>query len=387
VTRPSVATFDAATPETAAAAGNVFGFELYGRIARGGGNIVFSPLDAAVALSTAMYGARGETQTEILRVLHIEPDAADWANASFGRLIADLNARDGKHGLTVRVANRAWAQEGLVIHPEFLSMLKNRYGASVGQVDFRTSGPACDEINRWVARATNGRIEQIVEPQNIKGDTRLVLASALYFKGLWEHRFDPRETRDGDFAAPTGNVRGRFMWTRGEFNYARADGAQILELPFAGNLSMIVVLPDAPDRLSTLEQKLELDFDGWLKKLVKTQVEIHLPRWTGVSALTMEGALQQMGMRLAFETGADLSRITDARPLYIAKILQRAFIDVNEDGSEAAAASATLYETVADEPKTTFVRFRADHVFLYAIRDSRTRAVLFFGRVADPGRR
>ena len=378
---------DASTPEGATAASNAFGFDLYARLKQDGSNLICSPLSAAVALNMTSAGARGATRAEMLSVLHVDPQRAAETHASFGSLLAAINGRDGTGGVILHVADRLWGQSGFSVNRDFLALLRDSYRAPLETVDFaHAPGDAATAINHWVAAQTHDRIPQIVSADDLPPTTRLVLTNAVYFKGKWDRPFAEGNTRPRLFAGVSGGAYVPMMEQRGSFRYAREGSVQVLELTYGGDLSMVVVLPDDPADLPAVERKLARNYADWLAALRPTLVDLWLPRWTFRSRLDLGAELQAAGMRLAFsQSAADLSGIGDG-PLSIDKVLQEAFIEVNETGTEAAAATfigvhAVSLHVPVEEPKI----FHADHPFLYLIRDRKTGAVLFLGRVAGLG--
>jgi|SRR5450631_489515 len=376
---PSAPPSVASTPADVAAASNAFGFDVHARLKGDSDNLIFSPFSAAVALNMASAGARGQTRAEMLGALNINPQHAAGAHASLGGVLGALNARDGTAGLALHVADSLWGSSGAAFKPDFLALLRNSYGAPLETVDFAHAPAAARAtINQWVATQTRGRIPEILGDGDLTPETNLVLTNAVYFKGTWEKPFPQEATQPRRFGGAS-NVP---MMAQAEvFDYARDGDVQIVELPYRGDLSMVVVLPDGADDLPAVERKVALSYTGWLAALRRTYVGLWLPRWTTTSRLDLGAALKEAGMRLALAPAADFSGMSDV-PLFIGKVLQEAFIDVTEIGTEAAAATAAMMLEGGAGPRTIF---HADHPFLYLIRDRKTGAVLFLGRVAGLG--
>jgi serine protease inhibitor len=374
------------SPAAAVAASNKFGFDLYARIKAGPDNAICSPVSAAVALTMAWAGARGETEREMARALSLDATEPNETHAAFAALLDALNRRNGKEGVTLQVADRLWGQKHVDFHPAYLQILGDRYRAPLEAVDFlHATEKARLAINRWAAAKTHDRIREVLHPGDLDSQTRLVLTNAVYLKAAWQVEFAKEATVDGPFTSPTGKVVAKMMETQAGFRYGRAQGVRILELGYRGDLSMVIVLPDAVDGLEAVENRLAASYQGWLKVLRFKRIDLELPRWTVRSRLTLADALAAMGMPTAFTMAADFSGMADVRPLFIHKILQEAFIDVDEAGTEAAAVTAVVEGTASlmiptDQP----IPFHADHPFLYLIRDKKTGAVLFIGRVVDP---
>jgi serpin B len=379
---------DASTPKGATAASNAFGFDLYARVKHDESNLICSPFSAAVALNMTSAGARGTTRDQMLRVLAVDPQRAAETHASFGGLLGLLNARDKTGDLELHVADRLWGQSGLVFKPNFLALLRDSYGAPLETVDFANGTEAARAtINRWVAAQTRDRIPELLRGGDLQSTTRLVLTNTVYFKGKWAQPFAARATLPRRFNGVSGATDVPMMAQKGSFYYARDGELQVLELPYGGGLSMVIVLPDGAGDLAAVERKVADHYAGWLAALDPTEVDLWLPRWTFRSRLDLGAPLVAAGMRLAFGPGADFSGISDA-PLFIDKVVQEAFIAVNETGTEAAAATAVMAGLKSSTPRPKPTIFHADHPFLYLIRDRRTGAVLFLGRVAalEPSR-
>ena len=375
------------TPAAAAVvASNAFGFDLYARLKASQKNLICSPVSASIALTMAAAGARGETRREMAGALHLGATGDRQPHASFGSLLDALQKRDGQEGVALQVANRLWGQDGLAFKPALLNRLRATYGAPLETVDFvRQTEAARVTINHWAAVQTHDRILEVLQEGDVDGDTRLVLTNAVYFKGAWAVQFRKGETIDHAFAAPDGNIVTKMMRRRGNFRYARSRGVQIAELPYRGGLSMVVVLPDAADGLDAVEARLADGYQGWLKALDLELLDLELPRWTVSSHLSLAKPLAAMGMPAAFSSRADFSGMTDHERLCIDRVLQQAFVDVNEEGTEAAAVTAVVIRSISDVVDTRKPTvFHADHPFMYLIRDTNTGAILFIGRVVDP---
>jgi serpin B len=376
---------DPALVSAAARASNQFGFDLYGRLIRSfppqGRNLVFSPLSAEVALAMTSAGARGETAVQMETVLHIQGVAR--VHEAFGHLLAAVNDRNGQAGMELHAANRLWGQEGVEFRSSFVRLLDERYGAPLGRVGFLGAPEqALAAINQWVASETRNRIQNLID--KIDRDTRLVLVNAIYFKGLWSAAFKKEDTTPRDFKTKEGPVQAPLMSRIGKYRYAHADGVQLVELPYRGGLSMVILLPDNDDGLGAVENRLPASYDRWLAALQMKNVDLLLPRWKSVDVDPMElgPLLSELGMPLAFSSAADFSGIAPGR-LKIARVIQKSFIEVTEEGTEATAATAVIMVEVSARGGGP-VTFHADHPFLYLIRDPLTGLVLFMGHVTDP---
>jgi serpin B len=371
----------AGAPRTAgaAAACNQFAFDLLGKLPPRG-NLIVSPLSAETALAMTAAGARGATLAEMKRALHLagvgDPDA------EMGKLVTGLNALDGKQGLAVRVANRIWTRKRIVLEPRFVKLTAERYRAPVATVDFEKDTEGSRKaINSWVSEQTRKMIQELLKPGNIVPSTPMVLVNAVYMKGQWVNAFEVKSTIDGDFWAGAKTVKAKMMTRTGPYRYAHADGVQVLELPYKGGLSMVVFLPDARDGIGALGAKIGARYREWVGMLDEQKVNLSLPRFKARTALELKDPLMALGMKLAFGK-ADFTGITRTLPLAISAVIHEAVVEVNEEGTKAAAATAVVMRGMgAPRPIPTF---RADHPFLYVIRDPSSGVILFVGRVANP---
>lgn len=371
-----------------AAANNAFGFDLFGSIRADiepGQNLMFSPLSVSTALGMTYAGARGANAAEMARVLHLD-GLGDAAHAGFGGILGDLNTP--REGYQLSVANRLFGQRGYPFKAEFLDRLSGDYAAPLEELDFLRQPEASRlHINDWVEDQTRDKIQDLLPDGSISEDVRLVLANALYFKGPWKYRFDEQATHDQSFYLPDQSVaQVPTMYQRAHFGYGRFDGYQMLEMPYAGDdLSMVVLLPEERGGLAELEASLTPQtFDAGVAALRRQQVDVFLPKFTFRDEAQLGAPLRELGMRQAFRDG-DFTGIADDA-LAISEVFHKTFIEVNESGTEAAAATAVVIVAMSHSvnPPPPPV-FRADHPFLFALRDRHTGAVLFLGRMADPG--
>jgi len=374
-----------AAATTAARASNGFGFDLFARVRLAGGNVIFSPASVAIALGMAQAGARGETAAEMAKTLHV--DLIADAPGALGGLLAVANGLDGKEGLEVHVADEVWGQQGMAFEQDYLALLQKDFGAPVATVDFAgASGEAAGAINAWAAAKTHDRIPTIID-HPLNPMTRLVLTNAIYMKGKWQVPFPKAATKTEDFHTPARTVKVPMMTRHDEMAYASVDGVQVVELPYRGGLSMMVALPDAKDGLSAVEAQLARRYEGWRSALKsgRSEVDLKLPRWTMTWSAELTVPLQAMGMARAFAMSADFSGIYRPGGLAIASVLHKAFVEVNEEGTEAAGVTAIgVVLTSAVIRQGPVPVFHADHPFLYVIRERTTDAVLFMGHVVDP---
>jgi serpin B len=378
--RPATPPVDARSAKGAATASNRFGFDLYDKLRERPGNMIVSPVSAEIALAMASAGARGETLDEMARVLYV--DHLGEAHTSFGNLLRSLNGRDGAEA-TVQIADRLWGEKSRSFHPAFLATLRDEYGSPLVDVDFlHAPDAAAAEIDAWASKETHGRIQGILGPGSLSTNTTLVLANAVYFKGAWKSPFSVSATATADFTSPSGKAKVRMMHQHDWFAYAHAAGVQIVELPYRGGFSMVVILPDDSAGLPGIERRVGADYDAWIGALERTQVDLRLPPWKTTSTYGLVPALESLGLRRTFGA-ADFSGMADG-PLAIGQVVQKAFVESDEKGSEAAAVTTAWMMDEALESAPPVATFHADHPFLYFIRDPATGVVLFVGRYVGP---
>ncbi|MEN6561105.1 MAG: serpin family protein [Acidobacteriota bacterium] len=371
--------------QAVAKASNAFAGRLYGELAKEEGNLFFSPYSISSALAMTYEGARGRTAGQMAAVLgfSLPPDRLDPALA---KLMAGLNAKNKPYELYV--ANALWGQARYPFAPAFLGALDKYFGGGFREVDYTGEGSrekARQEINAWTEDHTAKKIRDLIKPNILTPLTRLVLTNAVYFKGNWARQFRAADTRPMPFTvSATRTVDVPMMRQKAEFGYLEDDGVKALEMRYAGDdLSMVVLLPDSPAGLGELEAALPRKLDDWLAGLSKEKVEVFLPRFKLERDFVLNEPLAALGMEDAFSEAADFSgmRSDCAKDLYITKVVHKAFVDVNEEGTEAAAATAVVVGTKSIMMNPVF---KADHPFIFLVRDVRTGTVLFMGRMAEP---
>ncbi|MBN2578276.1 MAG: serpin family protein [Pirellulales bacterium] len=369
---------------------NAFAFDLYRQLGKEPGNLFFSPASVSIALSMAAAGAKGETQKEMLKALHVGQDAIlSHVDDAYRRLLDDWNSAGKKFKFHLHVANRLWGQEGFSFVPGFLTLTKQQYGAELGRVDFETQAEAARrEINQWVAEQTAEKIKNLMPPGSVTAATRLVLTNAVYFKGDWMSPFKRSATRDGVFTVSSAEkLKTPFMRQTSRFGYAENDAVQALELPYVGfRLAMVVLLPRKIDGLAEVEKTLDAkSLEKLLSGMEHQEVRVALPKFKlETPSIKLNGPLEKLGIRKAFTTNADFSGISTEEKLFISGVYHKAFVDVYEEGTEAAAATGMGMAMAAPPPQAPPPVFRADHPFLFLIRDVQNGAILFLGRLEKP---
>jgi serpin B len=359
--------------------------DFYAKLKNEEGNLFFSPYSISTALAMTFAGARGDTAQQMAEVLHFTVPQ-DRLNPAFAELEAELEAIQKKGKVQLSVANSLWPQKGYPFLPEYVRLLKRYYGSTVTPLDFAKNPEAARKtINDWVERETNRKITDLIKPGVLDSLTRLVLANAVYFKGKWANQFDSKQTQDGQFLVTSNSyVKCKMMHRKATYAFAEMPDLKVLELPYAGDdVSMIVLLPQKMDGIGALENELTAaKLTEWTKLLRQQEVEIALPKFKLTCAFSLKRTLTAMGMTDAFSEKADFSGMDGRKNwLYLSAVLHKAFVDVNEEGTEAAAATAEFVEVGAELVPPTFI---ADHPFLFLIRDRHTGSILFLGRVINP---
>jgi len=364
---------------------SAFALDLYEHLRGAEGNLFFSPYSISTALVMTYAGARENTARQMADTLHFSLDP-NRLHPAFAALQAGLNKVQETGNVKLSTANALWPQEGHPFLAEYLSLIKMHYGVSITVVDYSTGTTreaARQTINHWVEGRTEDRIKELVRPEHLNDATRLVLTNAIYFNGKWKNEFDPQKTRDETFyLSAAKSISVPVMHQTEDFGYAEDSSVQILELPYRGDeLSMLILLPARIEGLDQLEKRLTLeDLDRWRNRLQKTEVIVSMPRFKMTSESGLKAVLKKMGMVEAFTwPGADFAGLDgDPNWFYIGEVVHKAYVDVNEEGTEAAA----VMMLGGAPPKPP--EFRADHPFLFLIQENRTGSILFLGRVVDP---
>jgi len=387
ITSPEV---DEAELTTLVSGNSTFAFDLYQALRDEDGNLFYSPYSISLALAMTYAGARGETAQQMADTLHFTL-SQDRLHPAFNSLDLEFSQRGqgakGKDegGFRLNVANAIWGQRDYHFLATFLDVLAENYGAGLRVLDF-TKEPEKSRIiiNDWVSDETEGRIEDLLPPGSIGAPTRLVLTNAIYFNAAWQYPFDENATRDGLFhLLDGGEVTVPMMKQKKSLGYTEGDGYQAVELPYDGReLSMVILLPQA-GQFDTFEKSLDAQrVDDIIKNLESSQVLLTMPRFEFESSFSLKETLPAMGMLDAFSGNADFSGMTGNRDLFISDVVHKAFVSVDEAGTEAAAATAVIMVTGA--PPGATVEVTIDHPFIFLIRDIETGAILFMGRVVNP---
>lgn len=367
---------------------NRFAVDFYQQVQGSEGNLFFSPASLSTALGMTLAGARGQTAQQMAQAMHFDLPP-EQLHLAFGWLVRDLNGAGGRRGYTLDVANALWGQKRYAFVPSFNQLLQTDYGAALHPLDF-SAGPEASRatINRWVEQHTDNKIKELIPSGALDQYTRLVLTNAIYFKGKWERQFKKEQTGPQPFKLSDGKtVDVPMMLQVKGFRLLQSDGFAALEMPYAGgDLSMMVFLPEKADGLGAFEKQITADrLSGWIDSLHKaapTDVAVTFPKFTFTRSIALKPILSRMGMPLAFGHEADFSGMNGGRePLYISDAFHQAFVKVDEEGTEAAAATGI---GMAGASVQVGPAFTADHPFVFLIRQNPTGSILFMGRVVSP---
>lgn len=363
--------------------GNSFAFDIFRNVAENAGkseNIIISPLSISSALSMTLNGANGTTREAMLKVLSMNGITPEEINSSYKDLTEALLTVDKRVLMTI--ANSVWTEDRITAKKTFIDILTDYYNAE--SKAFSITDPAApDKINEWIEDKTNGLITDMID--KLEDNTVMLIINAIYFKGKWKLQFDEKYTGQEPFYKPGGeSVEVPMMKQTDDFKVLDGDGFILAEFPYGqGNFVMDIILPDTRDGVDELLPSVtDAAFSGWIKQMATRETDVFIPRFKYGFKKKLKDILSDMGMGIAFTDWADFTNITDSPPLLINDVTHQAFIETNEEGTEAAAATVVDIGLVS-MPLEPFV-FNADHAFLYIIRETSTNSIIFMGRVTDP---
>lgn len=364
---------------------NKFALDYYNQIKDKEENIFFSPYSISTALAMVYEGAKGETADQIRSIFYF-PENDELRRPSFAKIYNDIN--EGNEEYLLNTANALWAQKDYTFLEDYLNTISVYYGGKTTNLDFvGETEKSRQTINVWVEEKTNNKIKNLIPAGFLNSMTRMVLTNAIYFKGKWVKQFDEEKTREEDFTTDNGKVKVQMMRLLGEdakFKYTETNDLQILELPYEGDkLSMLIMLPK--EDLKSVEKDITVDnLNSWTKELIEQRVDVYLPKFTFETKYFMSDDLIDMGMTVAFSEGADFSGMDGTRNLFIDFVIHQAFVEVNEEGTEAAAATAVGMRLTAMPGELDYKIFKADHPFIFVIQEKENGNILFLGRMSDP---
>ena len=364
---------------------NSLAFDLYAKLKTGKGELCFSPYSISSAFAMLYAGASGDTAAEMEKVFKYD----DGIHESNGALMERLNKTPASAG-ELRVANSIWPMKSYSFLKSYTDLLHRNYGTDVTPLDYMSSPePSRRRINKWVEDKTKNRITDILAVGSIVPDTRMVLVNAIYFKSKWMHTFHEDMTTDADFYLSNGKTTMvKMMNGTDSYRYAEPEGLQVLELPYWGGVySILLLLPEDKDGLPSLERRMsEKLFTDIRTKLSTCKVNVFLPKFRVESTFNVGETVGALGMKMAFSKQADFSKMNGQMDLFVSSAVHKAFVEVDEKGAEAAAATAIVVNglTAMPEKPNKMVVFRADHPFIFLIHDNASGIILFMGRVTKP---
>jgi serine protease inhibitor len=360
---------------------NSFAFDLYNELSSARGNIFISPFSIASALSMTLSGADGKTAEEIASVLHFS-DLSNGLHETLSQLTSSIQQVTSAD---VNVANSLFPSTTFPLEESYTSLLKSLYNTEITSLDY---GSTTDEsrihINNWVKMQTNAKIRELLAPGTLDPLTVMVLANAIYFKADWRYQFDEKKTTNKPFKSHTGEIQTvPTMFQEHSFNFYKSDKLKLLELPYKDDqFSMIFILPDKSIELNVIENDINIaELSTLMDKMRPVDVSVQIPRFHiewGATDLTH--VLQELGMQKAFTSYADFSAMSKREGIYVNMVVHKAFVEVNEDGAEAAAATAVVMRLTSMPQQFQFI---ANRPFLFLIRDMKTNVILFMGRVSE----
>ncbi len=361
---------------------NSFAFDIFKRTlasSDGSENVIISPLSISSALSMALNGADGATRDamlEALRVNGLTPEAINKSYKDLSQALLNVDKR-----VLINIANSVWSEKNFVVKPPFAKILTDYYNAESGSFDINDPN-APHEINLWIESKTNGLIRNMID--NLDPNTVMLLINAIYFKGKWQTQFDKSKTANGQFYREDGSTSEvPLMKQTSDYKVFSGEGFVLAEFPYGqGNFVMDVMLPEGNNGIAALIPVISDDnFKIWISQMSKRETDLTFPRFKYGFKLKLKSILSDMGMGIAFTDLADFSNISDL-PLLINDVIHQAFIENNEEGTEAAAATAVIIGTTSMPPPP--LQIKIDHPFIYIIRETTTNSILFMGKVADP---
>lgn len=367
---------------------NNFAFDLLMKLKdkKPGDNLFFSPFSISSALAMTYAGARNETKIQICKTFHFTSDQESLCN-DYQILLERIEKNNNYINLSI--ANSLWAQKDYHFLDEYINTITIKFNSSLNLVDFSNSSgreSARIEINKWVENKTNNKIKEIIQPDGLDNLTKLVLVNAIYFKASWKLEFDKSRTTKANFFYNNNIVETDFMKETAQFNYYENDTLQILEMPYKQcPFSMFVLLPRKQDGLEMVENHINIHKNFEYFSLLNIQnVEVHFPKFKTVSEFSLKQILSEMGMPVPFGNNADFSGMTRNKELKISNVIHKAFIEVTEKGTEAAASTTVIMSLKSMRIPNDKKVFKADHPFIYLIMDNTNKNILFIGIFNNP---
>ena len=374
--------------KTLAEAQNRFAVDLYKQLAAQPGNLFFSPYSLYSALTMSFAGAKGATAGEMIQTLHLPYTSEKIHQVMNGltqRLLSAAKVGDIEL-FKFTIANAVWAQAGYPFLQEYLDTLSANYAAGLKIVDFRDKEAASKMINDWVMEQTNQRIKDLISKDSITPATRLVLTNAIYFKANWASQFKEKDTADAPFYLQDETTQiVKMMYQQADFAYVRNQQFDAVELPYEGGNFLMVLLMPKGQSLSEFEKDLTPEIlNIFADSKLNAKIDLFVPKFGMEQSLSLVETLKKLGMQSAFEDTADFSGMTGSKDLKISDVVHKAFLQVNEGGTEAAAATGVVIGLTSAMPPEDIIELRFDHPYLVMIRDNNTSTLVFLGRYMQP---
>jgi serpin B len=379
-----VSTSNSQTVKDVVKGNNEFTFSLYDQINDKEENVFFSPYSVTSALAMTYNGARGKTMNEMSEVLNFSKDL-NALSQNYSKLNNHITGLSSKK-IQLDIANSIWGQQGVGFEKEFLELNKKYYGAGIRQVNFKENYKEIrKQINKWVEEKTNEKIKDLIKPNVLDRMTRMVLVNAIYFNGKWENPFKEEDTfKDKFYIYSKCETQTEFMYQELSLKYHEDDIAQVVEIPYSGkSLSMMVILPKERYGMEKLENYLDAElYENYNKSLSKYKVKLTFPKFEIKDEYELNDPLKDMGMKSAFGEGADFSGMTGSKDLFINNVVHKTYVKVNEEGTEAAAATGVVMRKTSAIMEVK--EFKANHPFIFVIKDNKNDTILFMGRIMNP---
>jgi len=368
-------------------ASNAFAFAMYKEICKkeGDKNVFFSPMSITAALAMTHLGAAGSTADEIKAALNAKDLENEDLHSAFSTLNEKLNTKEDS-ACVLRLANRVFARKNLAVKDTFTTATRKHYAAEAQVLDFeKDTENSRTVINQWVEEQTNQKIKDLLKPGVVNDMTAMVLVNAIYFKGSWLEEFDRKQTSKQEWVLPSKEkTQVDIMFREDNYRFSVSEefqGTMYVEVPYKGKeLSMGIILPKNVEELGVLQEKIDV---GCYEKMVSgansLKLMLSMPKFKIETEASLKDMLQTLGITQAFGSSADFSNIADSKDLYLSEVVHKAFVDVNEEGTEAAAATAAMIMLMCMP-----MEFRATHPFIFVIKENLTGAILFMGRVMNP---
>ena len=363
---------------------NEFTFDLYDQINDKEENLFFSPYSVSSALAMTYNGAEGKTKNEMSDVLNFNKDI-NALSENYSALNDHITGLSSKK-IQLNIANAIWGQQDYGFRKAFLELNKKYYGAGIKQVNFKKEHKEIrNQINKWVEDKTNQKIKNLIKPNVLDRMTRMVLVNAIYFNGKWENPFKEEDNfKDKFYIYSKCETQTEFMFQKLSLKYHEDDIAQVVEIPYSGkSLSMMVILPKEKYGMEKLEKYLDNElYENYNKSLSTYKVELSFPKFEVEDDYELNSPLKDMGMKSAFGEGADFSGMTGSKDLFIDNVVHKTYVKVDEEGTEAAAATGIVMRKTSAIMETK--EFKADHPFIFIIKENKNDTILFMGRIMNP---